>query len=237
MDSTGFINEERQMKPTINDVAKRAGVSKSTVSQFLNKRYSYMSNTTKRRIEKTIKDLKYHPNQIAKSLKQKDTNVIAFICSTLSARFPLELIAVIENYFQKAKYSVIIAKSDDSPDKEKELIESFLARQVDGIIVFPTNENAEYYKDLQEQRVPVVFVDRNVKGVKVPSALLDNLEAGYEATKLLVEKGHRDIAIFSFPMTNGIEGHPDRVSGYKKELTQNNIEINDDNIIISDLKM
>ncbi|MFC6322725.1 LacI family DNA-binding transcriptional regulator [Companilactobacillus baiquanensis] len=219
------------MKPTINDVAFEAGVSKSTVSQFLNKRYQYMSTTTRQKIAEAIDRLEYHPNQIAKSLKQKNTNVVAFICANLSSRFSLELLASIENYFQKIGYSVIIAKTDDDPNKERELIESFLARQIDGIIVFPTYENKEFYISLRKQRVPIMFVDRLLKGVEIPSVLLDNKAAGYEATKLFVENGHEKIAILTLPLGDGITTRVERMEGYNQALEENKIKYEPEYVI------
>lgn len=224
------------MKPTINDVAKHAGVSKSTVSQFLNKRYSYMSEATRKKIELSIQELAYHPNQIAKSLKQKDTNVIAFICANLSSRFSLGLIASIEERFQKANYSVIIARTDDNPQKERELIESFMARQVDGIIVFPTAENKDFYAKLKQQKMPIVFVDRILPDTGIPSVLLDNENAGAMATKLLVESGHKNIAILTLPLGDRITTRVERIQGYKNTLQKNHISIKKDNILSGPLE-
>ncbi|KRK65063.1 transcriptional regulator [Companilactobacillus tucceti DSM 20183] len=219
------------MKPTINDVAYEAGVSKSTVSQFLNKRYQYMSTTTRQKIAEAIERLEYHPNQIAKSLKQKNTNVVAFICANLSSRFSLELLASIENYFQKVGYSVIIAKTDDDPNKERELIESFLARQIDGIIVFPTYENKEFYESLRKQKIPVMFVDRMLKGVDIPSVLLDNTDAGYEATELMTESGHKKIAILTLPFGDGITTRVERMEGYEQALGDKKIDYRPEYVI------
>lgn len=219
------------MKPTINDVAFEAGVSKSTVSQFLNKRYQYMSTTTRQKIAEAIEKLEYHPNQIAKSLKQKNTNVVAFICANLSSRFSLELLATIENYFQKVGYSVIIAKTDDDPKKERELIESFIARQIDGIIVFPTYENKEFYETLHKQKIPIVFVDRLLKGVDIPSVLLDNKAAGYEATKIMLDKEHKKIAILTFPLGDDITTRVERLEGYNQALKEDDITENSEYII------
>lgn len=219
------------MKPTINDVAKRAGVSKSTVSQFLNKRYSYMSEATRKRVAESIRELAYYPNQIAKSLKQKDTNVIAFICANLSSRFSLGLIASIEDYFQSVNYSVIIARTDDDPQKERELIESFMARQVDGIIVFPTAENKDYYANLKRQQMPIVFVDRILKNTGIPSVLLDNRCAGSIATNLLLDKGHVNIAILTFPVGDSITTRVERIQGYRDALSNNQVSVKKANII------
>lgn len=186
------------MKPTIKDVAEKAGVSKSTVSQFLNKRYSYMSEVTRKKIETAIKELNYYPNQIAKSLKQKDTHLIAFVCSTLYSRFSLELVRAIEGFFQAKKYSIVVTSTEDDSSRERELIESFVARQVDGLLVFPTAKNKEMYQELQNRKIPLVFIDRELPELTIPSVLLDNQQAAVTATQLLIDNGHRDIAIITF---------------------------------------
>lgn len=219
------------MKPTMKDVAERAGVSKSTVSQYLNKRYSYMSAATRKKIEQAIEELGYYPNQIAKSLKQKNTHVIAFVCATLTSRFSLELVASIEKYFQAEHYSVIIASTDDDPEKERALIQSFLARQVDGLIVFPTKENFDFYQRLQQRQVPLVFVDRFLAGIDIPSVLLDNKQAGYTATKALLDHGHRQIAIMTFPVGDHITTRVERIDGYQAAFKEAAVKAPADNVI------
>lgn len=219
------------MKPTIKDVAEKAGVSKSTVSQFLNKRYSYMSEITRKEIEVAIKELNYYPNQIAKSLKQKDTRLIAFVCSTLSSRFSLELIRTIEGFFQAENYSIVVTSTGDNSSRERELIESFVARQVDGLLVFPTSKNKEMYQELQDRKIPLVFIDRELPELTVPSVLLDNQQAALTATQLLIDNGHRNIAIITFPLGDKITTRFERLNGYKKALNENEINENSDFII------
>lgn len=219
------------MKPTITDVASYAKVSKSTVSQYLNKRYNYMSETTRKRIEQAIETLNYQPNQIAKSLKQKKTNIIAIICSTLLSRFSLELIAEIETYYQEKQYSVIVANTWDDPIKERELVKSMIARQVDGIIVFPTEDNYELYKNIKKYKQPIVFVDRHLDHLEIPSVLLDNRMAGQIATQHLISNGHRNIAIMTFPLGNNITTRVERLNGYYKALADNNLNVMDEFVI------
>lgn len=224
------------MKATIKDVATLAGVSKSTVSQFLNGRFSYMSETTRKKIEEAIAELNYRPNQIAKSLKQKNTKIVALICATLHSRFSLNLIGSIEEFFQKEGYSVIIASSEDDSQKEKSLVESFLARQVDGILVFPTSQNKEYYQKLAEQRIPLVFLDRQLSGVDVPSVLLDNKLAGAMATQLLIDQGHAKIALFTFPVKDRITTRIERIEGYEETLVKNKLTRPDEFVVCCELE-
>src|SRR5690554_6439026 len=128
---------------TIADVAKHAGVSKSTVSQFLNKRYDYMGEDTKKRIEDSIKQLHYRPNILARSLKQKSTTTIGIIVANILHNFSTQVMRAIEDVCHKYDFHVIVCNADDNPDKEKNYIEMLQAKQVDGIILFPTGDNEE----------------------------------------------------------------------------------------------
>lgn len=215
----------------MQDVADYVGVSKSTVSQYLNHHYSYMSAATKDKIAAAIKTLDYQPNQVAKSLKQKSTHIIALICAALSSRFSIHLISAVEAYFQKLGYTVVIARTDDDSAIEKALIESFISRQVDGIIVFPTKQNSAYYRTLAAQNFPIVFVDRYLPDVPIDSVLLDNPQAAALATDYLIAKGHTRIGILTFPLGDHITTRVERLQGYQQALAANGLPVVDDYII------
>lgn len=217
---------------TITNVADRAGVSKSTVSQYLNKRYNFMSAETKKRIQIAIEELNYQPNQIARSLKQKKTNLIAIVASNLFSRFTVELVSSIESEVSKYGYEVILSTTDDDPDKELEYLQSFIARQVDGVLVFPTINNKEYYQQLAKDHYPLVFVDRFIDEVPVDAVLLDNFLAGKLAAQNLIENGHEKIGIVLYPMgsENSITPRKQRLEGYKAALSENGIEVSDEYI-------
>lgn len=212
------------MSITIKDVANHAGVSRSTVSQYLNKRFQYMSVATRERIAASIAELNYQPNQIAKSLKQKQTHVIAFVCATLESRFTIKVTAVIEKYFQKLGYTVLVASTEDDSIRERQLIESFIARQVDGIIVFPTAANKEFYQQLVKQHYPLVFLDRKISDIDVPMVLLDNELAGQIATAHLIANGHQKIAMLTLPIQADITPRVGRITGYQNQLAQQKIK-------------
>ncbi|MGX7164068.1 LacI family DNA-binding transcriptional regulator [Enterococcus massiliensis] len=215
------------MVVTMKDVANHAGVSKSTVSQYLNNRFQYMSEQTKKKIENSIKELNYTPNQIARSLKQKKTNVIAIVAATLSSRFTTELISTIEKFFSDKGIDVIVASTDDNPSKEKKYVEALKARQVDGLIVFPTVANRSYYQQLFDEGYPIVFMDRKIDDLNIDSITLDNFAAGFMAAEYLVKKNHRNIAILTFPLgeKESITNRRDRLNGYLSVLKKNNISV------------
>jgi LacI family transcriptional regulator, kdg operon repressor len=224
-------------KVTMADVAKLAGVSKSTVSQFLNKRFEYMGEKTKLKIEEAIEELGYQPNFIARSLKQKRTSMVGIIVANITHYFSTEISRAIEDYCHTHDLHAIVCNADDDPEKEKKYIEMLRAKQVDGLIIFPTGQNNDLYKTMVRQGYPVVFVDRKVENLEVFSVITDNTDSTYKAVQHVIEKGHRNIAFVVQPLT--VSTRIDRLAGYKQAITDAGLEIKPDFIIessISDLK-
>ncbi|AOZ92237.1 LacI family DNA-binding transcriptional regulator [Paenibacillus crassostreae] len=218
-------------KLTIEDVALQAGVSKSTVSQFLNKRYKYMSESTKARIEEVIKELNYQPNGLARSLKSNRTHMVGVIVANIDYTLSIQCIRAIESELQLHGIQVIICNADENPDKESKYIEMLLARQVDGLIIFPTGKNASSYSRLIEQNFPIVFLDRLVEQVTTHSLLLDNEMAVKIAIQELTQHQHERIALITLPHeTHRITPRVERLSGYKRALEDNGLEIRDEYI-------
>ena len=154
-------------KMTIGDVAKHASVSKSTVSQYLNKRYKYMSEQTRERVAASIEELDYRPNIVARSLKQKSTFTIGVIVANILHSFSTQIIRAIENKFHEKGFHIIVCNADDEPDKEKDYIEMLMAKQVDGIIIFPTGGNVSLYEQMKKTDFPIVFMDRTIMILKL----------------------------------------------------------------------
>jgi LacI family transcriptional regulator, kdg operon repressor len=213
-------------KTTIADVAQHANVSKSTVSQYLNKRYDYMAEDTKKRIEDAIDALDYRPNAVARSLKQKTTRTIGVIVANILHNFSTQVMRAIEDFCHESEFHVIVCNADDNPDKEKQYIEMLQAKQVDGIILFPTGDNVELYNEMHKANYPVVFVDRIVEGVEIPSVMLDNENAAGLAVQHLIDKGYQRIGIITNVIRN-VTPRMERISGYKKTLQRNGIEMNE----------
>lgn len=216
---------------TINDVAQRAKVSKSTVSQYLNKRYEYMSESTKRRIEKSVKELDYSPNIIARSLTQKSTQTIGVIVANILHTFSTQVIRAVEDYCNEVGFHVIVCNADDNPAKEKRYIDMLRAKQVDGIISFPTSGNSDLYKNLVNAGYPIIFMDRKVPGLLVDTILLKNEKASMMAIELFVKKGYFRIGMISPPIDKNVTPRVERVKGFEKGLEMNNILINPDYLL------
>ncbi|MGO4889184.1 LacI family DNA-binding transcriptional regulator [Anaerobacillus sp. MEB173] len=215
-------------KVTITDVAKKANVSKSTVSQYLNKRFDYMAEKTKERIEQAIEELGYKPNIVARSLKQKSTSTIGVIVANILHAFSTQVIRAIEDYCHEYGFHIIVCNADDEPEKEKKYIEMLLAKQVDGLIIFPTVGNVDTYQDLVKANYPVVFIDRMVHDVKIPSVMLNNEKASDLAVTHFAEKGYKKIGIITTSVSHNVTPRIERVKGFKKSLVENNLPVIND---------
>ena len=223
------------MKPvTIADVAKHANVSKSTISQYLNKRFEYMSEKTRKKIETSIEELKYKPNFLARSLKQKSTFTVGVIVANILHTLSTHIIRAIETYFHQHGFQIIICNADDEPEKEKKYIEMLQAKQVDGIIIFPTGGNIELYQEMKQNQFPLVFMDRRVSDLDITTVMLDNHLAAKLAIDQFLENGYKNIAIITTSIIRHISPRIERIEGYKASLYANGIEVNRDYIKTAD---
>ncbi|MBG9448048.1 LacI family transcriptional regulator [Cytobacillus firmus] len=205
---------------TMADVAQHAKVSKSTVSQYLNKRFDYMGEDTKKRIEAAINELGYRPNIVARSLKQKSTTTIGVIVANILHSFSTQVIRAIEDMCHDSDFHTIVCNADDDPIKEKKYIEMLRAKQVDGIILLPTGDNADLYNEMLKEKYPIVFVDRTVPDVPIPSMLLDNEKAAGLGVQHFIDNGYRKIGIITNVIRN-VTPRMERLNGYKKTLELN----------------
>ncbi|WP_050179995.1 LacI family DNA-binding transcriptional regulator [Domibacillus robiginosus] len=213
---------------TMADVAKEAGVSKSTVSQFLNGRFEYMSEETKKKIERAVQQLSYSPNVVARSLKQKRTSMIGIIAANIVHGISTEVCQAIEDYCQKQDMHAILCNTYDDPEKEKKYISMLRARQVDGLIIFPSGGNQELYRQLEKEAYPVVFVDRKIEGVDVSAIVVDNRSAVRRAVAHLIERNHHNIALVTPPLTTYTR--KERLEGYKEALKERGLPFQDKNV-------
>jgi LacI family transcriptional regulator, kdg operon repressor len=213
------------------DVAKLANVSKSTVSQYLNKRYDYMSEETKKRIERAIEELGYQPNFVARSLKQKSTATIGVIVFNILHMLTTQVLRAIEDVCQERDFHVIVCNTDEDPEKEKKYIEMLRAKQVDGLIIFPTGRNLELYERMVKEKFPLVFVDRMVPNIPVDAILLDNYKASKLAVNHFAEHGYERIGIVTPPIVSHVISRLERIEGFKRALAENGLPVVEEYIV------
>ncbi|MEK4024995.1 LacI family DNA-binding transcriptional regulator [Sporosarcina sp. FSL W7-1283] len=211
------------MKVTMADVAKKAGVSKSTVSQFINNRFEFMAEATKVKIEESIEELGYIPNNMARSLKKKESNTIGIIVANILHTFSNEIIRAIEDVCEEQGVHVFVCNADDDPKKERSYIKMLQAKQVDGLIIFPTVGNEDVYASLRKSNFPIVFLDRKTEGAYYPTIMLDNHKASEIAINQCVKAGKMKIAIVSTSIKRKVVPRIERIEGYKRRMKELNL--------------
>ncbi len=204
---------------TIRDVAKHAGVGVGTVSRVLNESQS-VSETTRRKVLAAINDLDYSPNLIARRLSLGKTMTIGVILPFFTNPSYVERLRGIESVLWRTQYDLILFNADTSTRRDIYFREAPRRERVDGLLVIthtPTDEDVQRF---QEAGVPVVLVDSCHPDLSYVA--IDDVEAGYQATRHLIQLGHRKIGFVSDYLETALNFRPvrDRHLGYYQALTE-----------------
>jgi LacI family transcriptional regulator len=215
-----LTNGRREMRVTLEDMARCLGLSRSTISRALND-HPRVSEDTKERVRALAEEMGYIPDEIAKGLRLRETRVLGFITQGFASSYSGDILQGVEETASEMGYSVIVGTSRGSPKVEKELILTFLGRKVDGLIIVPivSRRNARFYQSLLRQNFPLIFVDRHLPEVKSGYVTTHNHRGAREAVLHLIEQGYRRIACLA-----GLEAHcfevEERVRGYNEVLDE-----------------
>lgn len=202
---------------TIHDVAKEAGVAPITVSRVINNS-GYVSDKVRSKVNQAIDELGYVPNVLARSLRSKRTNTIALVFTDITNPFFNTIARGVEDSASSAGYNVIFCNTDESEELEHKCIHLLLQKQVDGILLVPADTYSKSINTIQNQKTPVVVIDRKVPYDNVDIVLGDSEGGAYLITKHLIELNHQRITIISGP--KGISTAEDRINGYIKAMEQ-----------------
>lgn len=208
--------------PTIYQVAERAGVSLSTVSRVLNGKAS-VNKVLKERVEKAVKELNYRPNSVARSLANNRTDSVGVLVPELNAPFFGDLMQAVESTLRAADKHVIISVGRNCLETEKDAVEFLISRNCDALIMHAEALPDEYLLELNQSKLPVALVNRQVEGLPDACTSLDNEKGGYLATRHLLELGHKDIAYISGP-TDKCDASL-RLEGHKRALSEAGLPI------------
>jgi len=209
--------------PTIYQVAERAGVSLSTVSRVLNGKAS-VNKVLKERVEKAVKELNYRPNSVARSLANNRTDSVGVLVPELNAPFFGDLMQAVESTLRAADKHVIISVGRNCLETEKDAVEFLISRNCDALIMHAEALSDEYLLELNQSKLPVALVNRQVEGLPEACTSLDNEKGGYLATRHLLELGHKDIAYISGP-TDKCDASL-RLEGHKRALSEAGLPTN-----------
>ena len=213
------------MAVQIKDVAEHAGVSSATVSRVLSNK-PHVRAELKERVLKSVAELAYEPNRVARSLRSRRSTVIGLVISDIRNAFYNTVVRAIEDFAFEQGYAVFLCNSDENPEKELFYLNLLKAEKVAGVIITPARENASNSGSFKHSDIPMVAVDRRIPNFKMDSVLTNNTEASFQLVSELIAKGHKRIgAVLSdLSITTGRE----RFEGYKQAILEAGLEFSDD---------
>ncbi|OQA47127.1 MAG: Ribose operon repressor [Chloroflexi bacterium ADurb.Bin325] len=206
---------------TIRDVAQKAGVSTMTVSRVLNKS-GYVSQPVRARVEAAVAELGYIPNTLGLSLRFKQTRTLALVLTDITNPFWTTVARGVEDAANDAGFTVILCNTDESETKQARYLNILLQKRVDGVLLVPACSAPEAVAWLRKREVPFVIIDRKVGAEPVDTVRCDSREGGYRLTRLLLDLGHRHIAMLAGPRQ--VSTAADRAAGYEAALREAGLE-------------
>ncbi|MFP4547584.1 MAG: LacI family DNA-binding transcriptional regulator [Fidelibacterota bacterium] len=218
------------MKTTIADIARKAGVSKMTVSRVINNTGAVAAQT-REKIEKLIRDMNYHPDQIARSLSSKKTRTIGIVIPKKEKIFMDNYIAHVlsgvSEVLKDRDYRIMLFPID--VENEFEVLNLAQGNLVDGLILLKISDRDKYVKHLSESSLPCIRINNRVDDDNVNFIDSENIKGAKLAMEYLYRKGHRKIGFICGKLdeTNGM----DRFVGYKESLDELGLEYNEDWVI------
>lgn len=207
---------------TMKDVAKWAGVSTITVSRVVNGT-GYVHPSTRAKVDAAIAALHYIPNQMASSLRSRQTCILALVLPTITNSFWTTLARGAEDEAGARGYSIFLCNTDDDPAKEGRYLEVLLRHRVDGVVIVPTAGSAAALRRLQHHQMAFVQLHRKVEGIESDVVRGDSRGGAFALTRNLLDAGRRQIAYVGGPLST-FTGR-DRLAGYEEALAREGIAI------------
>lgn len=214
---------------TVHDVARRAGVSTSTVSHVVNGT-RFVSDELRERVMQAMRELQYIPNAAARMLTLKRSHMIGLIVSDIRNPFFASVARGVEDVAQEHGYTVVLCNSDENAEREAACLTALESRAVDGVLLASAGVADAHLARLVRAGYPIVLVDRDLPDLGAPAVLLDNEGAAYGAVRHLISGGHRRIAMLTGRAS--ISTTVERVAGYGRALAEAGIAI-DKSLLVS----
>ena len=210
-----------EKKATIKEVAKKAGVSVSTVSRVLkNDPNLYIRTETKKRVVRAIRELGFKPDIRAQSLRGARTRIIGLIIPSLTPFYD-QLVWELEDVCHSKEYGVLICDSNNDPKRERSYLDLLERQKVDSIVISTVGSNEERLRQLIKRGIPVILADEDIPGLNVPAIFAENYPGSCQATQYLIDLNHRRIAYISGPLR--VLSGKERLRGYRDTLLENNL--------------
>ena len=218
-------------KPTIDDVAKRAGYSKATVSAVLND-MDTVKESTREKIRAVMEELNYRPRTTARNgFKPSKARTLGLIIKELDNPYYAQILAGARSYAHDKGYTVLSASSEGDYEAEKDIVEALKAKDVDGLIIIPllgAKTDLSYLFDLMRRNFPFVLLEE-IWGVQASVIDVNNVDASKRAVQYLIEQGHTRIAHFAGPEYS--MHSEERIEGIRMAYSESHL-IFDERIIV-----
>jgi LacI family transcriptional regulator len=217
--------DESSQSITVVDIAKKAGVSITTVSRVTNNS-NLVGKKTRNKVQKVIAEMNYIPNQMARGLSARRSKTIALIIPDISNPFFPELIHGVEDVVNKQGYSMFLCNSNFNHEKEKSYINEMAERRVDGVIIISAFlQDKSLIKRLNETTMRIVTIQSQIEGIDCIKTT--DYNGMTEAIEHLIGLGHRKIAFICIDLC----GCKNRYSAYTDVLTRNGISVNEEYVV------
>ena len=220
------------MAVRLEDIARRAGVSKATVSLALNGS-TLVKDETKAAIIRIANELNYIPNQSARNLVRKKTGTIGVIVPDIESEYYGSLVSQINNAVCAIGYSMLLAISANDSYQEEIAIRTFISNNVEGVIAIPINKKSsslEAFRLLKSNRIPCVFSSSYYPDIKCRCVMVDLGLGSYYMTRYLLSSGRTNIRFFCG--SREIVPTFTRIEGIKRAFSEKNLPFRDENIIV-----
>ena len=218
------------MRVRLKDIAKDLNLSKMTISKVL-RGQTDISDATKARVLKRVKELKYIPNISASSLRTGQTKTLGLVLPSIGTPHLSDIAAGINQAADAQGYSLIVASSREDADCEHRQIETFLSLQVDALLIVSLEETPEYFEQMQKpRRMPMIFIDHKPAGARESCVVVDDEEVGAMACEHLLQAGCKRIAYLRGPRTATGDM---RARGYRQALSDHGQAVQPDLVVES----
>ena len=217
----------------IKDLARMLSINASTVSRALAD-HPDISDATKARVHTAAKELNYTPNLHAKFFRQKASGLIAVVLPEFNMFFIPEMKKAINHSLEKNGYTLIMFFSNNSTEKEAEIINHCISWVVDGVLISMAEDtnSLNHLNVLRDAGIPVVLMDKVIENECFPTVTIDDFTTTFDAVSHLIHTGCKNIlGVFGH---EGLQISKQRFGGFIKALTANGIHFNANNIIYKD---
>jgi LacI family transcriptional regulator len=232
--SEKLFSYRNDVMATIVEVAKRARSSTGTVSNVIRGTVR-VSPALRARVEAAIRDLDFHPNEIARSLKVNQTYMLGMVLPDITNPFFPQIMRGAEDKALERGFLLVAANTDETIEREQRIVSALRSRRVDGILLAPTRgKDINHIRKAVASGIPIVCLDRVPAGIKIDAVMLDNVRGAQDCVRHLTRTGYRSIAIITGSLELIVAR--ERLRGYEQGLREAGIQVSKELILEGDFR-